>query len=195
MKKLLLLAVCLGSAATMFGQGTVAFHNNGSTTFRLWTNNAALTASNLMSGAAYRVGLYGSTDLSASEGSLSLLLMTTNAAPAAAAGRFNGGSAVPIAGIAGGQIRFQLRAWSIAGGDTYEAARTASLADPLNIALGTSPLGTTTLGGGIVPPGALFGTSPGQLTEGFQVAPIPEPSSIALGLLGLGAIALFRRRK
>ena len=31
---------------------------------------------------------------------------------------------------------------------------------------------------------------------GFEIAPVvPEPSSIALGLLGLGAIALFRRRK
>lgn len=195
MKKLLLLALCLGTAATALAQGTVAFHNNGSTNFRLWTNNPSGTASNLMSGARYRVGLYGSTDLGAAESSLSLLLMTTNAAPNAAAGLFNGGSAAPVPGIAGGPIRFQLRVWSLFAGQNYEEARTASLANPFDVALGNSPLGTVTLGSGIIPPGALFGTSPGQLPVGFAIAPVPEPSTIALGLLGLGAIALFRRRK
>jgi hypothetical protein len=125
-----------------------------------------------------------------------LLLLTTNAAPAAAAGLFNGGSAAAVAGIdAGTQIRFQLRAWSLFAGTTYDAARTAALSDPNNVAYGVSGLGTTTLGGGLVTPGSLYGTSAGLLTQGFQIAPVPEPSSIALGLLGLGAVALFRRRK
>jgi hypothetical protein len=184
-------------ATTAFGQGQVAFNNTASTNFRLWTNNATGTASNLMTGASqYRIGLYGSTDLGASEGSLSLLLLATNAAPAALAGYFQGGVAAPIAGIAPGTtIRFQVRGWSLARGANWDEALLASSADPLNVAIGTSPFGTTTLGGGVVPPGAIFGTTPGALTSGFGIAPIPEPSSIALGLLGLGAIALFRRRK
>lgn len=181
----------------MFAQGTVVFNNVAGGAFRLWTNNASGTASNLISGAAYRIGLYGSTDLGAAESSLSLLLMTTNPAPAGAAGLFNGGSAAPIPGIggAGTQIRFQLRGWSLFAGDNYAAAVAAQALDPINVATGISALGTTTLGGGTVLPGALFGTAPGLLASGFGITPVPEPSSIALGLLGLGAIALFRRRK
>jgi len=38
------------------------------------------------------------------------------------------------------------------------------------------------------------GNAAGQVA-GFQIAVVPEPSSIALGLLGLGAVALIRRRK
>jgi len=197
MKKLLLLAITLGTAASMHAQGTVVFNNIAGGAFRLWTNNASFSASNLMSGAAYRIGLYGSTDLGAAEGSLSLLLMTTNPAAAGAAGLFNGGNSAPIAGVggAGTSLRFQLRAWSLFAGDNYAAAVAAQALDPLNVATGVSALGTTTLGGGTTLPGALFGTSPGLLQTGFGITPVPEPSSIALGLLGLGAIALFRRRK
>jgi hypothetical protein len=198
MKKLLLLAACLGCVTGVFAQGTVVFNNNGSTNFRLTTNNASRTQAGLMSGAQYRIGLYGSTDLTAAEGSLALLLMTTNPAPAAAAGLFNGGSAASVPGIAAGTtIRFQLRGWSLFAGANYGAALLAQANDPINVATGTSPIGTTTLGGGTVLPGALFSTAgtPGLLTGGFEIAPVPEPSSIALGLLGLGAIALFRRRK
>lgn len=196
MKKLLLLALCLASPAMMFGQGTVVFNNNAGTQYRLWTNGPVGGQSNLMSGAnGYRIGLYGSTDLGAAEGSLTLLLLATNAPIAAVAGRFDGGAAAATGLTAGTQIRFQLRAWTFSAGTSHAAALAAQALDPLGVATGTSPLGTTTVGGGTVLPGALFGTSAGLLTGGFQIAPIPEPSSVALGLLGLGAVALFRRRK
>jgi len=176
-------------------QGTVTFNNTASQNYRLWTNNASGTAFGLISGVnAYRIGLYGSTDLGAAESSLSLLLMTTNAAPAAAAGYFNGGGAAPIAGIpVSASIRFQLRVWSFAGGLSFHEALVAQAMDPLNIATAVSPLGTTTLGGGTVLPGALFGTSPGLLSSGFCVACIPEPSAYALGSLGIFAFMLMRR--
>jgi hypothetical protein len=198
MKKLLLLATLLGVTASAFAQGTIRFANTGSPAgfdFRLWTNNATLTASNLMSGAGrYRIGLYGSSDSSASEGSLTLIASVLNSP---AAGIFSGGDPyrVPNGYAASTPFRFQLRAWSVAGGASYEEATTASLLDPLNIALGKSDLGLVTLGGGTVQQAALFGTSVGQLSRGFEIKPVPEPSSIALGLLGLGAIAMFRRKK
>jgi hypothetical protein len=198
MKKLLLLAALTGSILASYGQGTVVFNNNASPAFNLWTNNAVRTASNLMSGAsAYRIGLYAAPSSGAAEGSLTLVGLATNAP---LAGKFNGGSAfvLPNGYAVSSPLTFQIRAWSFAGGLSYEEALTASLSNPLDIALGVSLLGTTAGGGttpgGPVPAGSLFGTNPGQVGA-FEIRPIPEPSSIALGLLGLGAIALFRRKK
>ena len=190
MKKLLLLAAFLGVAGSALAQGTIAFANTGNNAFRLWTNNATGTASNLLSSAnRIRIGLYGSTDGS----SLQLITYTTNGA----GGFFSAGSpyVLPNGYAEGASLTYQLRAWSFAGGFSYEEAVTAAALTPPEIALGVSGIGTTTLGGGTVIQGPLFATSGTQLRVGFQVAPIPEPSSIALGLLGLGAIAMFRRKK
>jgi len=194
MKKLLLLAALLGVTASAFAQGTVRFANTGGTAFRVWTNDALGGSSNLMSGAGrYVFGLYASLDTNAALSSLSLVGLGTNVG---INGVFSGGDpyALPNGYASGSQIRFQVRGWSIAGGASYEDALLAQGNDPLNIALGVSAVGTTTLGGGTVFT-ALWGTAPGNLAQGFAIRPIPEPSSIALGLLGLGAIALFRRRK
>jgi hypothetical protein len=193
MKAAIVLWLVLGLAPSVHAQGTVAFNNLASTNFRLWTNGPGPRESNLINGASYRIGLYGSTDLNAPESSLSLLLLATNPGPAAFAGYFNGGSVAFIPGLAAGTtIRFQLRGWSLFAGQSFEQARTASQVDPLNVALGLSPLGTATLGGGIVPPGLLFGTAPGLLTEGFLIG-VPEPSAYALAALGVLFLAGIRR--
>jgi hypothetical protein len=195
MKRTLLFAVVLLLSLTgAFGQGTLIFNNNASAAYNLYTNNPSGTGPGLLSGAGrYRVGLYASTNLSATAGSLELVGLGTNTA---LAGKFNGGSAfvLPNGYPTSQQIVFQLRAWSLSAGLSYAEALAAAAVNPLNVELGTSPLGMTTPGGGLIQAGALFGTSPGLLPTGF-VLNIPEPSTIALGLLGLGAIALFRRRK
>jgi len=197
MKKLLLLATLLGTAASALAQGNVSFRNNASTSFYISTNNAGGTASGLMSGtSAYRIGLYAAPTTGASSNSLSLVGLATN--NAALAGRFLGPSpfVLPNGYAPGTAITFQIRAWSLAGGLSYEEARlTASggVVNPLDIALGASAIGTTTPSDAASPVALLFGT--GTLVSGFEIKPVPEPSSIALGLLGLGAIALFRRKK
>lgn len=200
MKKLLLLTTvaAIGTAASL-GQGTLSFANTGlANTWKIGTNNVLGTAPGLMSGAnAYRIGLYAGAQ-GTPAGSLTLVGLATNAAPAAAAGFFSGGNPFAVSGFTSGTtISFQLRGWSFAGGLSYQEALTAAGADPLNIALGQSTVGTTTLGGvGGAPPGVIWTTSNPNGITGFTLAPgVPEPSSIALGLLGLGAIALFRRRK
>jgi len=197
MKKLLLLAVLAVTAVSAMAQGRVSFRNGASTSFYISTNNAVGTASNLMSGtSAYRIGLYASPTTGATEGSLTLIGLATNSA--ALPGRFLGPSPYAITApgyTAGTPITFQIRAWSFAGGLSYEEALTAAALSPLDIALGVSALGTTTPTPAPSPAGELWGTSLGNLTGGFEIKPIPEPSSIALGLLGLGAIALFRRKK
>jgi hypothetical protein len=108
-------------------------------------------------------------------------------------GRFNGGSSFVISNNTGQTIAFQVRAWSTFAGATYEEAR---LSPNPGTYLGVSSIGSVAPASGVGQPVPnLFGTSAGQI-GGFTLIPnIPEPSSIALGLLGLGAIALFRRRK
>jgi len=199
MKKLLLLAAFLATSASMFAQGQVTFANTASTSFRVWTNNAAGTASNLTSVASgYRFGLYAAQGAAQTSNSLQIVGLATNLSVAPSLyGFFNGGSpfAMPAPYAAGDTITFQIRSWTLSAGLTYEEAVTTAQGNPLNVALGFSALGTTLLTASPAPPAALFGTAPGLLSSGWKIAPVPEPSSIALGLLGLGAIALFRRRK
>jgi hypothetical protein len=191
------LAVLQCASIPAFPYGDVHFANTGNLDFRLWTNNASGTASNLMSGLnRYRIGLYGSLNLEASESSLQLVGLATNSGIVSGSGYFSGGNplTLPDGYFEGANLRFQLRAWTLTAGTSFAEASLNSQINPLEVALGRSPISTTTLGGGTVIAGFLFGTSGWALRRGFQIAPIPEPSSIALGLLGLGAMTLFRRR-
>ena len=106
--------------------------------------------------------------------------------------RFNGGTRT-LAGIAeGSQAAIQIRAWNGAF-STYEAAYAASLIDGVTQVGKSSIFNVVTGAPNGVPPTSAAALTP--MTR-FLVAPsVPEPSSIALGLLGLGAVALFRRRK
>lgn len=201
MKKLLLLAVLGLTAVSAMAQGRISFRNTASTSFNIFTNNAYGTALGIMQTQAvaqYRFGLYAAPTTGATSNSLTLIGLATNASNPNQLGKIFGADpyAITTPGYsAGSPITFQIRVWSLAGGLTYEEAVAAALLDPLGIALGFSQIGTTTPTASPGTPGALWGTSPGLLSTGFTFAPIPEPSSIALGLLGLGAIALFRRKK
>ena len=52
------------------------------------------------------------------------------------------------------------------------------------------------LGGGLIPPGTIFGAGVGQV-PGFtlQYINVPEPSTFALAGIGAAALVIFRRRK
>jgi len=178
-KTLLLCGLALAMAGSVYGQGQVTLINSAATAITVNGTNAPATL-----GGGLTVGLYGGT-AGALESGLTLVGTGSFIAP----GRYNGGIAT-IPTVAGGaNATLQVRAWS---GPNYLSA----LSTPGAFA-GKSALWTQTLGGpSPTPPNPITG-SPG--VNGFALTQtggvIPEPSTIALGLLGLGALALFRRRK
>jgi len=112
------------------------------------------------------------------------LLQGFNQPPAAA-------PAVP--GVIGGttdRAKFLVRAWDNKGGTilTWDQV----LRDPLNIAHGESTIFTVNQTLGLAP----SITPPNMVGwESFQLYTVPEPSVIALGVLGAGCLFLLRRRK
>jgi hypothetical protein len=195
-KTLFILGLALLPVA-VFAQGQVNFANANPT--RLSTNSTALpppgqlpNQTGFITPNNYTIGFYVAPQGTTDPNAFTLVNPTTpnNGFP----GVFSGNGATFFqAGFAGTFIAFQVRAWSTFAGATYDAA-VASL-NPGKY-LGASAIGEirpTASSLDTVP--QVFGTSAGQV-GGFVLTPtIPEPSSIALGLLGLGAIALFRRRK
>jgi len=195
MKKLLLTALCLGTALSALAQGTLTFGNN---TASRTTNSAGLgfpPANNT----SWAAGLYWGTP-GTPEGSLQLLPAANGGVTTTwntiSSGIYQGGLATFPTVPGGTQIALQVRVW-VAGFASFEASRAANPS-----AGGKGNIQLITLGNA---PAVPVNTPPADMTAPtgptdttltrFLVSPIPEPSSIALGLLGLGAIVLFRRRK
>jgi hypothetical protein len=91
----------------------------------------------------------------------------------------------------GSQATLQIRAWRAADGATYEIASRANGAhygasSPITIATGNVPDPATGIPS---PPPPMLGL------QGFSLHIVPEPSTIALGVLGLSSLLLFRRKK
>jgi hypothetical protein len=99
-------------------------------------------------------------------------------------GQFTASSTITIPGLANGSTgTFQLRAWYSGGGATTYAA--AVLAGVPN---GEDPAVNITLANLPNPPSSL------NPLQSFNLTSVPEPSTIALGVMGASAF-LFRRRK
>lgn len=191
MKKLFLTMAFMGAFLTAYGQGRVNFANTAGTL--ITTNNLLGATGNTAGPGQYTFGLYVGP-VGTLEAGLVLNITGTNNA---GAGRFTGGSPAPIAAPFDNTaaLAFQIRSWSTFAGASYEAAFALAQSNP-NVYLGKSAVGQVSPTVSPTGPAALFGAAP-LLVTGWEMSPIPvpEPSSIALGLLGLGAIALFRRRK
>jgi len=189
MKKLLLALSLLGVTVAAFGQGQIIFQNGTSTAItNSTTSDKAVTST--------RVGFYINANTSATTlDSGWVRIYTTNLS---AAGIFLGGTRTltndtGTASFPGGTaVAVQVRAWLTTAQFTdYETAKAVEGALP------TSRFGVS----GVlnITPAVIGNPAPNLINNGLQpflITPgVPEPSSIALGLLGLGAIALFRRRK
>lgn len=174
----MLAIVALSSSA--YAQGLIGFANNPVTAGIKDASGVNAAAGSAM------VGLYWSAETSADLDSLTL----GGTAPLALAGTFNnGGAPLALGASAGTMVLVEIRAWDNLAASSYEEA----LALGVGNAGRSGALNIMTLS---APP-----SSPANLViqggfRGFQMSQVPEPSTIALGILGgLGAMVLLRRRK
>ena len=146
-----------------------------------------------LTGPAFEAQLY----VGANAGSLAAIGTPFLFQPAGAGdGYVNGGPLVNVQDAslnAGSSAFYAVRAWRVSDGSTYELA----LATP-NAHVGSSQITPITLGGTVagVPPQLIVATANLHPSFSLSVVPanVPEPSVLALGLLG-GAALMFRRRK
>jgi hypothetical protein len=189
MKKTLTLALAVaGMVAQTYGQGTVTFVAANITN--------SLTGSLAPAGTQFKVSLYWLSDRTPApttgDFGASSVAWTTNLT-------LSGGANAGVVRIepinpVGGFAYFQIRAWEAAFGASYEEAVAnpgiggrLALAGTSNIARIDTADPTT------IPPGTPPNTA--ATLKGFTVVPVPEPSVIGLGVLGIGALLLLRRRK
>jgi hypothetical protein len=195
MKKLILTAAALLVTLSTYAQGTIDFRNDSTTVIR---NDFKAGSPTVMSTEGILVALYWAP-LSNPDNFTMLGTPTTVGAPPepvpAGRGRFSGGNRTTGTETLPGDVaRFIVRAWEAAYGATYELASAAASMNGRTALLGQSniiigPTGTT-----LSPKSLLAGDATTPL-QAFSVNVVPEPSTIALGIIGAGALLLLRRRK
>jgi len=184
-KTLTAVAVCLSFAAGVYAQGTVDFRNR---------NTAAGLDAPVSDAGGAKLGnlnFVANIFYSATQNG-SFTAITDAAAPfrtGTGAGYWNFGTDFTrvIPGIAGGSSAWiMIRVWDSTKGADYATAKAAG--SPWG---DSTPIQVTLGGAGSPPsvPAVLAGLTPFTLT-----AAVPEPSTIALGMLGAAAL-LLRRRK
>jgi MYXO-CTERM domain-containing protein len=186
MKKILIVAAMAAlMAVNAFGQGSVVFSNAGGQPLSLSDGTARIPI-----GSTYQVELmYAPDGTSAADFDTMAVRQGNVASFNPTPGFFSGGGrTVDTIQPPGGFGLFQVRAWSTANGTSYNdvVGKGTGLAgqsqilrvDTANPVIGEANVGLVASG-----------------LTGFSVTPVPEPSAIALGVLGLGTLLLLRRRK
>jgi hypothetical protein len=178
--KIILLLAGLVSVAT-FGQGTILFNTRVVGQVDAPVSRPDGTGA----GEGYRAQLFLITGSGASSAYTPLFPATTFRTTSATA-RFyvvQPNDPVVVPGVpAGAQATVVLRAW--AGSETYEGTSWKGQSNPITITLGGVPPG----GGAPIQDALLVGLL------GFN-APLPEPSTGALVLLGAAALLCRRKRR
>lgn len=146
---------------------------------------------NIPNGTAFNVALYGG----ATADNLTLIkkasFLTGNNAGYVLSSTGGGTFAVPGTGQNGAAV-VQLRGWT-GNYDSYEAfwaaANASGIAPGFGYAGTTETINFASTGGGLVTAPFMTGMDP------LFLYPVPEPSVIGLGLLGLAGLIFIRRRK
>lgn len=197
MKKALLTLVALSVSVSLFAQGTVTFSNIGSGKPAQFDENGDGVGDRALAAAdGVQLSLWfapaGTTDLNAP----TWQMVGVPISPLSG-GLFTAARTVPGA-VQNDLYSFQVRAWETAVyGSTSDGWAAASAAPVAKITVKT-PLVEAGTGGWGSPPSTavnlapLFGAA-GQ--PNITVATVPEPSVLALGVLGVGALLMLRRRK
>jgi hypothetical protein len=182
MKKLLATAcVAAVMAIQSFGQGTILGSNAGAT---FSSPVFDIDGTTPLSGATFLAQVYGGADA----GSLTALGAPVAFLTGASEGYFFSGTLTVPGVVGGGVATIVVRAWNAAGGATYEQASAT-----IGARAGESNIFTVTTGN----PAGSPPTSPAALAgmESFNlVTVVPEPSIIALGLVGCGLFMLRRKK-
>jgi len=222
MKKLAITIGLLAGATAAYSQGVINWSDyiSGSFSITIWgpqapgaapINTLGNTSADLPAGpAAVGAGGYTGTPLSGTGYTVGLYVATTQAAvvtdvtsgtPIAtdnfSAGSggwdFSGGLPATVAGLPSGTAVFvELAAWSTAVGSPASYAAAVQDNDLHGNSLPST--GTTVLGGGGSPP-AIPGTLSGIGLTDFAIGSVPEPSTIALGVIGASTFLMRLRRK
>jgi hypothetical protein len=194
MKKTLLTLPALFIGASLLAQGTVNFGNVGTGT----SISNRLTGTAVPSGTTFKAVLYYLPDQATVPTTEDFTTRGTILNPStttfALAGQFIGGTrTTPESTPKGGIAYFQVRAWEAAFGSTYDEAKNNPnpIGGRLALIGESTPVRVATGDQALVGPGSLVTAG----LRGFYVTPVPEPSVIGLGILGVGAFMLLRRRK
>jgi hypothetical protein len=176
MKKILVMASLMVASLAAYGQGSVLFSNfvgpGGSIVNAQVFGTDGTTG---LAGSNFQAILYAGPDA----GSLAPIGASAAFFTGAGAGYFSGGSRT-IGTVAPGASAFvQVRAWDTTSGATWDTATVR----------GSSTVFSVGTGGGGTPP-----APPSNLVGLTSFSLVPEPSTIALGVLGAAAL-LLRRRK
>lgn len=191
MKKLILIATCMLASLAAYAQGTVTFANSASTLVKFGTTAdvpTALQGTSLPTGTAaapsdFRAALYW---LNPTTSAYEMLGAAASIAPVA--GRFSGGTRT-TGGVAGATETFMVKVWS--AGATYSTYEAALASGNASVFVGESASFSNGTGGAGSPPGPAVALS--GFTGITNVRPVPEPSIVALGLLGAAALLIRRR--
>jgi hypothetical protein len=187
-KSLLTLALVALSAAATYAQGTIQFLNTALQKIKYEpTQGAAL----IDAPTGTKIGVFWGTDAgggTAITGSGRGTLVTPTGAIGGTPGVYNVSTVYAIPGTDAQQrVWLKIAGWDANVGDNYGASGHYGESIAVSVALGpTSGPGTV-----------VFQSNAGTDTtraKPFNIMVVPEPSVIALGALGLGAL-LLRRRK
>jgi len=185
MKKLLLTIALAAVTTFTYAQGTIQLANNSGTRFRVNGVIPASASAGGPVGGTFVFGVFFGTSADALSAQPAGPLGTNSST----GGLINGpaAGAYPIPGHpANDTVFIQIRAWESRFA-TWEAGRAGGLS-------GQTPVLPVILGPESLSPGTVIwsGTDP---TKFAAINIVPEPSTIALAVLGLGSLLLFRRRK
>lgn len=191
MKKILvtLTVALLGLSAHTYAQGYLSMNTGGGGVNAAATNRITGLR---VSGTAFRAQLFWALGAGMPEASLMPVLDPTAFfnATGLILSTTGGGNRTFLATPGGSTLTVQIRAWEAALGADFATAHAAWLLSDGSKVLGGSKVINVTLTQAPASPALLTGLNPGWYLE-----PVPEPSIVALGILGGLGVLLFRRRK